>query len=88
MCVNAWCTTFSMNLGGSKHNKHRRGPAENMMCPDCNVKVVDVMNEAYLMESFRCAHAERMKNEGSGFNLPLMCKGCKLRIVLDKKKIV
>ena len=59
-----------------------------MICPDCKVKVVGVMNKDYFMESFRCAHAERMKKEGDGFNLPLVCKGCKLRIVLDKKKIV
>ena len=59
-----------------------------MICPDCKVKVVGVMNKDYFMESFRCAHAERMKKEGGGFNLPLMCNGCKLRILLDKKKIV
>ena len=86
LCVNAWCTNCSMALGGIKKSKRRRGPAEDMICPDCKVKVVGVMNKDYFMEWFRCAHAERMKKEGGGFNLPLMCKGCKLRIVLDKKK--
>ena len=59
-----------------------------MICPDCKEKVVGVMNKDYFMEWFRRAHAERMKKEGGGFNLPLVCKGCKLGTVLDKKKIV